>query len=109
MNDNLKDIKFQCESCKELVTPGKLKTNVLPNKVHEAYHNCTACNHKHISYYTNDKIRRDINRLSKLRQKYSNSKTTEESRMHLARINTNDKLIETDMNALKDKMTKALA
>lgn len=104
----MKDIKFQCDSCKEYVTPGKLKTRVLPNKVNEAYHNCAACNHKHISYYTNDKIRRDIKRLAKLREKYSNSKTEEESRMHLARINTNDKLIESDMNALKDKITKTL-
>lgn len=97
-----------CDECKASIEIPKLRRSVLMDLVYEFYWHCTECNHKHISYYTNDKIRRDIKRLGKLRDKYAKSKTEEESRMHLARINTNDKLIQADMNALKNKMTKTL-
>lgn len=101
----VKRFKYLCSCCQEVVESGDLEKKVLANLVHEHYHICPNCNYKHISYYTNPKIRRDIKRLSKKRKRWTQSKSIEESRKLLARIKMDDKLIKKDMDRLKDKMT----
>lgn len=97
-----------CNNCEiDFILP-KLKRTVLKDLVYEFYFHCPHCDHKYVSYYTDKKIRRDINRQKKRWQKYRQMGTEASERKLLAQIKMEDKLIEKDMDALKDKMTKTL-
>ena len=93
-----------CEECNNVITLPKPKRKVLKDLVYEFYWNCPECNHKHIAYYTDKKIRRDINRQKKRWQRYRQMGTEESERKLLAEINMQDKLIKKDMDALMEKM-----
>lgn len=133
---------IQCDNCNALFEPQKPKRKVLTGLAYEFYWNCPECNHKYISYYTNQKIRRDIKRQEKRWQKYHEQNNLydelliqvdsrnkdkdgllsdkemqvvyklEQSQAAIRRIDAeirmNDKLIKKDMDALYEKMTKAL-
>lgn len=93
-----------CDGCEVAVPIPKLRRTVLKDLVYEYYWNCTECNHKHISYYTDKKIRRDINRQKKRWQRYRKMGTEESERKLSAQINMEDRLIKKDMDGLKDRM-----
>lgn len=97
-----------CEHCDNVIKLPKLKRKVLQNLVYEFYWHCPSCDHKYISYYTDKKIRRDINRQKKRWERYRKASTEDEKRRRLAEINLQDKLIKKDMDALKERMTKTL-
>lgn len=100
--------KVICSECNELTKIPKPKRKVLKDLVYEFYWHCSNCNHKHVAYHTNQKIRRDINRQKKRWQRYQKASTPEDERKRLAEINMEDRLIKKDMDALKDKMMKTL-
>ena len=84
----------------------KPKRKVLEGLAYEFYWNCPECKHKHIAYYTDQRIRRDIKRQEKRWARYRIAGTEESERKLLAQINMQDKLIKKDMDALMVKMTK---
>lgn len=61
-----------CSNCNELIAPQKLRRNVLKGLAYEFYWFCPECDFKHISYYTDQKIRRDIKRQEKRWERYRN-------------------------------------
>lgn len=93
-----------CSECNELTKVPQPKRAVHKDLVYEYYWHCSSCNHKHIAYYTDKKIRRDINRQKKRWKKYQQTGTESSERKLLAEINMEDKLIEKDMGLLKEKM-----
>lgn len=95
-----------CNECDADFTLPKLKKKVHQDMVYEFYFHCPECNHKYVSYYTNKKIRRDINRQKKRWQKYRRMQTPEAERKQLAEIKMQDKLIEQDMDGLYQKMQR---
>ncbi|MFA1819017.1 hypothetical protein ACDX78_02235 [Virgibacillus oceani] len=98
-------MQVECDDCFSQFEMD-LKTKVLKNQIHKHYFTCPDCNTEYVSYYTDAKLRRDINRNMKKRKQYAQSKTVEESRQLLARIKMNDKLLNRDKDALKEKMQK---
>lgn len=97
-----------CEQCNNHIELPKLKRRVLKGLAYEFYFHCPKCNHKYISYYTDQKLRRDIKRQEKRWQKYRQSQTPEIQRKLLAEIKMQQKLMEKDSAALKAKMAKTL-
>lgn len=98
--------KIQCSECGMLYDNVKVRRRVLKGLAYEFYWMCSSCDHKHISYYTDKKIRRDIKRQVKRRERYQKAGTEEQERKLLAEINMNDKLIKKDMDALKERMQR---
>ncbi len=97
-----------CNDCfAEFVLP-KLKRTVLKDLVYKFYFHCPDCNHEYVSYYTNQKIRRDIKRQEKRWKEYRRTMTEEVQREMFAKINREDKLIKREMDALKEKMSEEL-
>lgn len=94
----------ECNDCFAEFTLPKLKRSVLKDLVYRFYFNCPDCNHEYVSYYTDKKIRRDINRQKKRWTKYRQMGTEESERKLLAEIKMNDKLIKKDMDNLFNKM-----
>lgn len=86
----------------------KLKRTVLKGLAYEFYWNCPECDHKYISYYTDQKIRRDIKRQEKRWARYRVAGSEESERKLLAQIKMEDKLIKKDMDSLMEKMNKEL-
>ena len=86
----------------------KLSRKVLKGLAYEFYFHCPECDHKYISYYTDQKIRRDIKRQEKRWARYRIAGSEQSERKLLAQINMQDKLIKKDMDNLKEKMTKTL-
>ncbi|WP_339316800.1 hypothetical protein [Oceanobacillus sp. FSL W7-1304] len=101
-------MQLECNDCFAVFEVIDLKQKVMKNQIHKHYFTCPDCNHKYVSYYTDAKMRRDIKRNMKKRKQYAQTNTVEESRRLLAEIKMNDKLLNKDKDALKDKMTKAL-
>src|SRR5690625_1544715 len=97
-----------CEHCDSIIKLPKPRRKVLKDLVYEYYFHCPECDYKYISYYTDKKIRRDINRQKKRWERYRQMKTEESERKLLAEIKMQDRLIKKDMGALMDKMTKTL-
>lgn len=95
-----------CEHCNNTIKLPKLKRKVLKDLVYEYYFHCPECDYKYISYYTDKKIRRDINRQKKRWNRYRQAGTEESERKLLAEVNMQDKLIKKDMDALMEKMEK---
>lgn len=100
--------KVLCEECDTMIELPRPSRRVLKGLAYEFYFHCPECNHKYISYYTDQKIRRDIKRQEKRWDKYRQSGTKESERKLLAEIGTYDKLIKKDMDALMEKMQKEL-
>lgn len=98
--------KIQCDECLTVYDNVKLRRSVLKDLVYEYYWMCSSCDFKHITYYTNQKIRRDINRQKKRWQRHKQAGTEEAQRKIHAEINMQDKLIKKDMDVLKEKMQK---
>ncbi len=109
MSTNVKQNEVvTCNDCfAEFVLP-KLKRTVLKDLVYKFYFHCPDCEYEYVSYYTNQKIRRDINRQQKRWAKYQKVQTEEAGRKLLAQINMEDRLIKKDMDALFEKMEKEL-
>lgn len=93
-----------CNECEQDFALPKPKRKVLQDKVYEFYFHCPHCNHKYISYYTDQRIRRDINRQKKRWKKYRQSGTYEAGRKILADIKMQDRLIKQDMDGLRERM-----
>ena len=93
-----------CNNCEiDFILP-KLKRAVLKDLVYEFYFHCPYCDHYYISYYTDKKIRRDINRQKKRWQKYNKMSTPETERKLLAQIKMEDMLIKKDMDQLYKRL-----
>lgn len=99
--------KIICDGCKELNPFQKPKRKIIKGLAFEFYWTCLECDHKHIVYYTDQRLRRDIKRQEKRWEVYRQTGTEDEKRKLLAEINMNKKLMEKDSAALKKKM-KAL-
>lgn len=99
-------MNYKCDNCNEVVELQKLRRKVLKGLVYEFYHHCPNCDYKHISYYTDKKIRKEIKRQEKRWERYRKMGTEESERKLLAQIKMNDKLIKKDMDALYEKMQK---
>lgn len=109
MSNNKQDAIVTCNDCfAEFILP-KLKRTVLKHLVYKFYFHCPDCNHEYVSYYTNQKIRREINRQQKRWEKYRQAPTPEIQRKLLAEIKMHKKLLEKDSTALKVKMQKELS
>lgn len=98
--------KIQCDECDTLYDNVKLRRKVHKGLAYEFYWMCSSCDTKHISYYTDQKIRRDINRQKKRWERYKKMGTEESERKLLAQIKMQDKLIKKDMDALKERMQR---
>lgn len=98
----------ECNECGQDFELPEPKRKVLQDLIYEFYFYCPHCNHKYISYYTDKKIRRNINRQKKRWQKYRQMGTEASERKLLAQIKMEDKLIKKDMDQLYEKMTKTL-
>lgn len=101
-------MQLECNDCFAVFEVNDLKQKVMKNQIYKHYFTCPDCNHEYVSYYTDAKMRRDIKRNMKKRKQYAQAKTVEESRRLLAKIKINDKLLNKDKDALKEKMAKAL-
>ena len=86
----------------------KLRRTVLKGLAYEFYFHCPECNHKYVSYYTDQKTRRDIKRQEKRWKKYQVAGSEESERKLLAEIKMQDKLIKKDMDRLYEKMHKEM-
>lgn len=102
MSDNV----VTCNECEQDFNLPKPKRKVHQDLIYEFYFHCSHCNHKYISYYTNKKIRRDINRQKKRWKKYNVMSSPDAERKLLAQIKMEDKLIKKDMDGLYEKMEK---
>lgn len=100
--------KVLCEHCNNMIVLPKLRRRVLKGLAYEFYFHCPECDHKYVSHYTDQKLRRDIKRQEKRWEKYRQAPTPEMQRKLLAEINTNKKLLEKDSAALKAKMQREL-
>lgn len=100
--------KIQCDECGTLYDNVNLRRKVLKDLVYEYYWMCGTCDFKHVSYYTNKRIRRDIKRQEKRWERYRIASTEDEERKRLAHIKTQDKLIKKDMDLLYEKMRKGV-
>ena len=101
-------MQLECNDCFTVFEVNDLKQKVMKNQIHKHYFTCPYCNHEYVSYYTDAKMRRDIKRNMKKRKQYAQANTVEESRRLIAEIKMNDKLLNKDKDALKEKMAKAL-
>ena len=99
---------IECNECKEMFVLPKLRRTVLKGLAYEFYFHCPECNHKYISYYTDQKIRRDIKRQEKRWARYRMAGSEQSERKLLAQINMEDKIIKKDMDRLYEKMQKEL-
>ena len=97
-------MQVTCNDCFAEFEINDLKKTVLKNQIHKHYFNCPDCNHEYVSYYTDAKMRRDIKRNKKKRERYAQSKMIEESRRLLAEIRMNEKLLNKDKDALMKRM-----
>jgi len=84
----------------------KPQRKVMKGLAYEYYWTCPECEHRHIAYYTDKKIRRDVKRQGERWARYRVAGSVESERKLLAQINMEDKLIKQDMDALMDKMQK---
>ena len=100
--------QVECNECKELIPMQKIKRKVYKGLAYGHYFNCPECDHKYISYYTDQRLRRDIKRQEKRWEVYRTVRTEDERRKLLAEINMNKKLMEKDMDKLRKKMMKVL-
>lgn len=108
MSTNKQDAIVTCNDCfAEFVLP-KLKRTVLKDLVYKFYFHCPDCNHEYVSYYTDQKLRRDIKRQEKRWVKYRQAPTPEVQRKLLAEIKMQQRLMEKDSAALKEKMQREL-
>lgn len=105
---NITQEQVTCNDCFAEFTLPKLKRTVHEGLVYEYYFHCPDCNHKYVSYYTDKKIRRDINRQKKRWKKYQQMGTEASERKLLAEIKMQDKLIKKDMDLLYEKMEKGV-
>lgn len=103
---NIKQEQVTCNDCFAEFTLPKLKRTVLKDLVYKFSFKCPDCQHEYVSYYTDKKIRRDINRQKKRWKKYQQMGTEDSERKLLAEIKMQDKLIKKDMDALMDRMQK---
>ncbi len=90
-------MKAQCNECYEIssMIPKKKR---LRNKIDKHYYRCDHCGHIYVIGYTDDFIRRERNRLSKLIDKNIGNG------FYTDKINEKEKLIESKMNELKEKV-----
>ena len=94
-----------CNQCNEMITVPAPSINVLKNAIHEHYFDCPLCNHKYVTHYTDQRLRRDIKRQEKRWNKYREAPTQERKRTILAEINLNKRMLEKESAALKEKMS----
>lgn len=59
-----------CEECDNIIELPKLRRKVLKGLAYEFYWHCPECNYKYVSYYTDQKIRRDIKRQERRWERY---------------------------------------
>src|SRR5690625_7168702 len=102
MAQSLAQNKVLCEHCDSVIRLPKLRRKVLKDLIYEYYFHCPECDYKYISYYTDKKIRRDINRQKKRWERYRKASTEDEERKRLAEIKMYDRLIKKDMDALME-------
>lgn len=105
---NITQEQVTCNHCETEFKLPKLRRTVREGLVYEYYFHCPDCNHKYVSYYTDKKIRRDINRQKKRWKKYQQMGTEDSERKLHAGIKMQDKLIKKDMDNLFNKMEKTL-
>lgn len=103
---NIKQEQVTCNDCFAEFTLPKLKRTVLKDLVYKFSFSCPECQREYVSYYTNKKIRRDINRQKKRWKKYQQMGTEDSERKLLADIKMQDKLIKKDMDVLMERMQK---
>lgn len=95
---------IQCDNCNETFNIKKLQRRVLKGLIYQYYFTCPDCEHEHIAYYTDQRLRRDIKRQDKRWEKYRQAPTEEMKRRLMVQINTHKKLMKKDMDTLENKM-----
>ncbi|WP_368652381.1 hypothetical protein AB4Y30_11520 [Ornithinibacillus sp. 4-3] len=100
--------KVLCEKCDNMIVIPKSKRRVLQNAIHEHYFCCPECDYKYVTYYTDQRLRKEINRQEKRWKKYREAPTEERKRSILAEINLNKRMLAKDSDVLKQKMQREL-